>query len=253
MQSLNAAFEVISDPVRRAEYDRTLVPTEADTTRHSGGSASIRSWIRSGKQNLSHLVDRIDPVRKITPARWIARGAFVLLVLWALNLDREPSLHADTPFANSSNNASKSSSDPVKSVFQRPTLAPDGTPWPVQAANIPGYPTAFNDGKSVITLDNSRNTEDVFVKLVSLDGSTPTSVRHVYIPSHHTFECRNVPKGKYEIRYQDLGSGLMAKSATFDVVESRTSQSVSFSAMKITLVRITETKTDRFRISASEF
>jgi hypothetical protein len=252
MQSLNAAFYIIGDPARRIEYDRWLADSVFHTVHRASISETVRGWISSRRQNLTHLVDRIDPVRKITPARWVARAAFVLLVLWALNLDREPTLHADTPVPNFPSDTFESG-HPAQPLFQRPALAPNGAPWPVHAADIPGYPTAFDDGKSVITLDNSRNPADVFVKLVSLDGSSPTFVRHVYIPGRETYECRNVGKGKYEVRYQDLGSGLMAKSPTFDVVESRTSQTVSFSAMKITLARVTETKPDRLRISASEF
>lgn len=253
MQALNAAFDVISDPQRRLDYDRCVARTENAQVKRATFSERVRSWIRSPRRNLAHLVDRVDPVRKITPARWIARIAFALFVLWALNLDREPSLHADTPLQTFADRSSNPTTVINLPSFERALHAPNGAPWPVHASDIPGYEIANDDGTSVVTLDNSRNPSDVFVKLVVLDRMIGTPVRHVYIPGRQIFVCKDVRMGKYEVRYQDLASGLITKSGTFDVVESKTDRTVSFSSMKITLARITETRPKGLRLSASEF
>jgi hypothetical protein len=52
---------------------------------------------------------------------------------------------------------------------------------------------------------------------------------------------------------QDLGSGLMAKSGRFEVIETRTEREVNFSVMKISLAHVTETKPEGMQIPASEF
>src|SRR5690606_35900465 len=59
-----------------------------------------------------------------------------------------------------------------KPGYIRPAAAPNGTPWPAGAAYVNGYPIDHNDGHSNVTVDNTRNDADVFVKLVSLDGAS---------------------------------------------------------------------------------
>jgi hypothetical protein len=251
MQALNAAFEVLSDDQRRADYDEWLLRFGKAPSIPVWHWKNIEAWLRSRRRELTHLAHTIKPVREITAARWAARIGFVALVLWGLNLDREPTLHADItpPFE---------SQTPVPaplpvSGFHRPLRAPNGTEWPVTAAEIEGYPVERNDGKSVVTVDNSRNHMDVFAKLVSIDGSSVKPVRHIYIPARSAFSCRNVTKGLYEVRYQDLGSGLTARSGEFEVIETRTDRTVNSSVMKITLARITDTRPAGLLISEHEF
>jgi hypothetical protein len=196
------------------------------------------------------LVDRFEPARKITASRWVARGAFVLLALWALNLDREPNLHADTAPITADREASRLPS--TAAPYHRPQRAPNDSPWPTGAAEIEGFPRDHSDGKSIVTIDNSLNAADVFVKLISLDEPTVTA-RHIYIPGRDSFECKDLRKGVYEVHYQDLASGLAARSGKFEVLEMRTDTTVSFSVMKISLVEITATKPHGLRISTSLF
>lgn len=250
MQSLNAAFEILSDPVRRSAYDAALQESESAAVKAPSIVEKTRTWMSSRRQNIGHLVDRFEPARKITATRWVARGAFVLLALWALNLDREPNLHADTP--PSSPNRDEVRLPPTAPPYHRSQRAPNGVPWPTGAGEIERYPRDHNDGKSVVTIDNSLNAADVFVKLISMDEPTMT-VRHIYIPGGGSFECKNLRKGVYEVRYQELSSGLAARSGKFEVLEMRTDTTVSFSVMKITLVEITETKPQGLRISTSHF
>lgn len=253
MQAINAAFEVLGDPVRRADYDQWL--TGLDHRRDNPLSAISRkfgSWLLSRRENLTDLVDRIKPVRDITAARWAARIGFVALVLWGLNLDREPTLHADTP------RSTPSQQDPLmvvssKPAIGRPANAPNGAIWPTVAGEIDGYSVDHNDGLSFVTIDNSGNPADVFVKLVALNNSGALPVRHVYIPARGSFECRNVRKGLYEVRYQDIGSRLAARSGSFEVVETSTPHAVNYSVMRIRLARITDTKPQGLKIPEGEF
>lgn len=253
MQAINAAFEVLGDPVRRADYDEWLLGLEQT----SGNTLSVFSkrvgkWMRSRGENFTDLVDRIKPVREITAARWVARIGFVALVLWGLNLDREPTLHADTP-SSKSNQHDRRTPLISRAAFDRPSHAPNGAAWPTVAGEIAGYPIERNDGLSIVTVDNAGNPADVFVKLVALENSSALTVRHLYIPARESFECRNVRKGIYEVRYQDIGSGLAARSGHFEVIETSTAHAVNHSVMRIRLARITATKPEGFRISQREF
>jgi hypothetical protein len=194
MQAINASFEVLADPARRANYDEWLARLGSSRSKPLSVLTRVSTWIRSRRGGLTDLVDYIEPVREITAARWIARAAFVAFVLWALNLDRKPTLQADTPPFSSFQRGSVSRL-PTEPVFHRPPHAPNGASWPIEAAEIADYPVDRNDGKSVITMDNSRNPADVFVKLISLDGELPAAVRHVYVPARGVFKCKDVRKG----------------------------------------------------------
>ena len=253
MQALNAAFEVLGDPVRRADYDKWLGGLEQT----SGSTVSVfakrvRKWMCSRRERFTDLVDRIKPVREITAARWVARIGFVALVLWGLNLDREPTLHADSP-SPTSNQHDRRTPLVTKASFNLPSHAPNGAAWPAVAGAVPGYLIERNDGLSILTVDNAGNPADVFVKLVALENSRATTVRHLYIPARESFECRNVRKGIYEVRYQDIGSGLAARSGHFEVIETSTAHAVNHSVMRIRLARITDTKPEGFKISQREF
>ncbi|HTO05407.1 MAG TPA: J domain-containing protein [Opitutus sp.] len=253
MQAINAAFEVLGDPVRRADYDEWLI--RLDHARGNPLSVVFRKfsgWIQSRSEDLTDLVDRIKPVREITAARWVARVGFVALVLWGLNLDREPTLHADTP--NSTlNQHDRSMPENRTAAITRPLHAPNGSAWPAQAGEIAGYPIDRNDGLSIVTVDNSGNPADVFAKLIALDHFGALPIRHLYIPARESFECRNVRKGIYEVRYQDIGSGLAARSGRFEVVETSTPHAVNYSVMRIRLARITDTKPEGLKILQREF
>lgn len=56
-----------------------------------------------------------------------------------------------------------------KPGYVRPRLADNGTPFPRSSGYIDGYPLNFSDGYSSVTIDNSQNGSDVFIKLFSLD------------------------------------------------------------------------------------
>ena len=62
-------------------------------------------------------------------------------------------------------------------------MAPNSEPWPSFAGYIKGYQQLHTDGFSTITIHNSQNDSDVFVKLVSLDSAQAYPVRQFYIPA----------------------------------------------------------------------
>lgn len=66
---------------------------------------------------------------------------------------------------------------PPKPAWVRPDSAPNGQPWPTTAAYVRGYQQLHSGGLSTVTVDNSQNDSDVFVKLVSLDGPNAYPVR----------------------------------------------------------------------------
>lgn len=139
------------------------------------------------------------------------------------------------------------------SKYVRPLTAPNGNPWPAKAAYIKGYPIDNDDGHSKVTVDNSRNDSDVFVKLVSLDGGAAYPVRQFFIPAHSRFTMNKVTANGYDIRYRDLESGKLSRSEAFDVEETRITDGVQFSDITMTLYKVQDGNFQTYELADSEF
>lgn len=116
--------------------------------------------------------------------------------------------------------------------------APNGTPWPVAAAYIEGLPQLNSDGHSEVTVDNSQNATNVFVKLVSISGSKAYPVRQFFIPAHGSFVVRNVRAGSYDVRYMDLSSGSKSGTPTFALTETAVEGGIEYSQYSLTLYTV---------------
>jgi hypothetical protein len=137
--------------------------------------------------------------------------------------------------------------------YVRAIAAPNGSPWPQVASYVSGYPKSHTDGRSNVTIDNSQNSSDVFVKLVSLDGDHAYPVRQVFIPAFKTFVVRNVRAGSYDIRYRDLDSGGLSRSEAFSLEETRTGDGIRYSDMTMTLYKVEHGNMQTFTLPESEF
>ncbi|MEY5018924.1 MAG: hypothetical protein RLZ22_12 [Verrucomicrobiota bacterium] len=137
--------------------------------------------------------------------------------------------------------------------YVRPALAPNGYPWPSFPSEMSGYAAYHNDGHSKVTVDNSRCSSDVCVKLVSLDYATPLPVRTFYIPAYCTFTCEKVRKGNYDIRYRDLHTGKLSKSEPFNLIETITNEGINYSTISLTLYSVANGNMNTEAISEDEF
>lgn len=251
MQTLNAAFEVLIDARRRAQYDHWLQDQERASAGLFRRLDRVGPAVRQFADDAGDWADRFAEGAKRFSTVWLAPIGLVAFLGWTLFVTRESVPPPDTARGH----AVFASSD-VASVavpYEAPRTAPNGSPWPIQAGEIAGYPVDCADGKSVVTIDNSRNPADVFVKLVWLEKDAATPVRHLYVPAFGMFNCKSVRKGKYELRYLDLSSGLVSRSEPFDLVETRTDRAVNYSVMKITLFKINENKSAANGLSVADF
>jgi len=141
----------------------------------------------------------------------------------------------------------------TQSKYIRSENAPNGTPWPQISSYIHGYKILNNDGLSKVTIDNSQNNSDVFVKLVSLNGPKAYPVRNIFILAYEKFTLDNVTAGKYDIRYRDLNSGHLARSESFDVDEISTYNSINYSDITMTLYKVLDGNMETYDLAESEF
>lgn len=142
---------------------------------------------------------------------------------------------------------------PPTPVYVRPTTAPNGQFWPTAAGYVQGYGKLHTNGLSAVTVDNSQNDSDVFVKLVSLNGSQAYPVRTFYIPGHGSFTLSKVTAGSYDIRYRDLGSGSLSRSESFRLEETPKDNGTEFSNMTMTLYKVRNGNMQTYNLAEGEF
>lgn len=108
-------------------------------------------------------------------------------------------------------------------------------------------------GYSSITVDNSQNNSDVFVKLFSLDTTPSKAARVFFIRAHDTFTVKNIRSGNYDVRYRDLTSDLLSRTEQFHLKEVRTKRGVQFSRLRLTLYKVLDGNMQTQPISEGEF
>jgi len=258
MAALNAAYETLTDSTKRREHDQWIAAVEAD-----GGATQQQSSQKStATRGQAFSIDETKLHQPPTPNRaallkagrfvahilrnwfWYGLGAFIL---WSLANDK-PSVPRPGPKPYQATPAV-----PAKPVYVRPSTAPNGQPWPSTAAYVQGYQRLHTKGLSTVTVDNSRNDSDVFVKLVTLDGAQAYPVRQFYIPAFGSFTLNKVAAGNYDIRYRDLDSGRLSRSEAFSLEEIPTNGGTQFSNMTMTLYKVEHGNMQTYDLSESEF
>lgn len=141
----------------------------------------------------------------------------------------------------------------ARPTYVRPATAPNGEPWPTHAAYVPGYPQDKTDGLSTVTIDNSQNDSDVFVKVVSLDGPNAVPVRSIFIPAHSSFTAKHLAPGPYDVRYRDLDSGHLWRSGQFTLEEITESDGTRYSEMTLTLYKVSHGNMQVYDLAEDEF
>lgn len=266
MQFLNNAYETLSDPVRRQQYDCFLAQTrQAETAATTANTAPPTR-----------------PQPRPAPAYQRPRRSFwhvlLLILCWDFRLTllavifagagiaslfeekrpkqpyspNPPRAATHTRFAPSTAVPidTPTTYRPVPPAFIRPTTAPNGRPWPVHASYIPGYQLLATGGLSSVTVDNTRNSSDVFLKLVSLNSVQAYPVRVCFIPAHSQFKFQAVAAGRYDVRYRDLSSGGYSKTVEFTLTETKTNPGTGVS---LTLYKVANGNMRTETIDESEF
>ena len=138
-----------------------------------------------------------------------------------------------------------------KPKYQRPILDPNGDPWPIRASTLTGSPILNNSGLSSISIDNSGS--DVLVKLFDLTSQTPRPVRWAFIPANSELKIENIDAGSYDVRYQDLDSGSILKSDSFELEQIDDYSGTQYSRITMTLYKVSNGNMQTYPISESEF
>jgi len=87
----------------------------------------------------------------------------------------------------------------------RSLIAPNGEPWPQESGYVDGFPLGNQGEDMQISVDNTRNSSPVLVKVYDLDRRS--NVRHVYLLPNESIVVDRLAAGKYEVRYQNIDVG----------------------------------------------
>lgn len=162
------------------------------------------------------------------------------------------------PYVSSTSSAldfQSQASDAAKSgsLYRRPETAPNGAPWPAVAGYVSDYPHSNTSGISKVTIDNSANDADVFVKLVERTVLANITARVFFISAGERFTLNRVSPGQYDIRYKDLNTGALARTDPFEVQELETYQGTRYSDITLTLHKVMGGHMQIHELSDGEF
>lgn len=248
MAIINASYEVLSDPEKRQNHDLWIAQQENFNTNNAtennqsrqtterNSSAPIPPEVGNRGRNVFGHIFR----------NWLWYGIAVIII-WNLVTDEPRSPQAGPkPYQSSPPPA-------AQQEYVRPIAAPNGQPWPNSADYVRGYQRFHTKGLSKVTVDNSQNDSDVFVKLVSLDGAQAYPVRTFFIPAYGKFTLNKVSAGNYDIRYRDLNSGGLSRSEPFQLEEVSTDNGTQFSNLRMTLYKVANGNMQTYALSEAEF
>lgn len=260
MAIINTSYDVLSDPIKRREHDQWIKEEETPTQTNNRSNQPSHQPAQATTQRaasqpilLALFVYLFDLVKRFVI------GAFIVVVLWgalacafwiigsAIDFFSVKSIEYTEPKTYQARSKS------VRQEYVRPLTAPNGQPWPTSS----GYVTAYNrlkaDGLSTVTVDNSQNDSDVFVKLYTLDDAQAYPVRQFYITAQSSFTLYNVDVGRYDIRYRDLSHGGLSRSEAFSLEETKTYNGVQYSNITMTLYKVQNGNMQTYGLSETEF
>jgi curved DNA-binding protein CbpA len=233
MAVINVAYSVLSDPAARREHDRWIAEAEAPalravrprTTLHApnahyqNGAAEPDGLAkqRARQAALDRRVRRaVVHVRRHRIAYGAAAAGAIGLLIFGGAMLFAPGIAlpiATMPAAQAA------------AGYARAPVAPNGQPWPARSGYVEGYEQKNRGGLSEVTIDNTPNDADMFVKLVSLDGPSAVPVRTFFVAARGRFTLADLRIGTYDLRYRNLASGALARSPAFILEEVRTTGS----------------------------
>lgn len=215
-------------------------------------------------QNLTgELLSALDtktPIKRLKNVWSVLNRSFylqggILGAVAALAIGFVSHVPTETAPITSSNQTASSASPSLspKPEYVRPIAADNGVPFPAISGYIDGYPVRLTDGYSTVTVDNSQNDSDVFVKLFTLGTNPPAPVRVFFIRASEKFTIENIKAGNYDVRYRDLDSGALARTDQFNLEEVETVGGIQFSKITLTLYKVHGGNMQTHTISENEF
>lgn len=128
---------------------------------------------------------------------------------------------------------------------------PSGRTWPSVAAII--GPDRTTGAPSQLTIDNSRSTSNIYVKLAVVMGSSRQDIQNAYIPAGKQLMLRGIQSGTYVVKYKDIESGCNSVSEPFQIEQRETYNGIEYTDMTITIYKVSSGNFNFSNIPESDF
>jgi hypothetical protein len=247
MAVINVAYEVLSDPSRRARYDRSIGLPGARGRGPAAGHAPSGAR-RAPHEGVRAWQAETEARRRRQVVRRLAAGslAFVALafagIVWLSGASApgwgwQQGGAALGPLGIPGDGAHAGSDGRIERHV-RPLDAPDGSPWPAFTAELTGPARRYADGDARLVLDNRLGDSDVYAKLLRVTGDGPVAARHMYVRARDRGLLADVRPGSYEVRYLVLDTGFAARSAPFELPGGEPSDAGQPAALRLDSVEV---------------
>lgn len=239
MQLVNRAYDVLSDPRKRAEHDFWI---EAQRRRRMQEELGIPTTLTYAQRRHTptQYYEEYQPQQNASGWQKLLLTGLVMislillvLVVWQgqswwntqnnLTQNQPPAQQTtETPTVNvhEINANAVAEAEPIPSNYTRPLNAPNGSPFPSESGYIDGYPQIMGLGNYAINVENIRNTSDVFAQLY--EKRSPQAVRTFFINTRSEFMLNQLDAGEYFVRYYQLDNGEYFDSESVTVTDNST-------------------------------
>lgn len=194
MKIINAAYEVLSDPKRRDEHDQWIANMEsssiesappatnapkpqahpAQPTKPSGSPSARSRWEISERRSTKR--NAVMSVAAFVLA--LAVGCGMGVYFWSsTSSTNSPTSRRGSIPTRVFVPAPASEPAPARPRYVRPSLAPNGLPWPLTSLYLTVHRAVDTADLSSLTVDNRQNTSDMLVKLFDRGFEHAVAVR----------------------------------------------------------------------------
>ncbi|WP_439518870.1 J domain-containing protein [Hydrogenophaga sp.] len=247
MQGLNESWNVLSDPVLRAEHDAWIAEQEAIrlpprrrrsrktvSVRRPGALASLSIFVAVSSVSVAVYSALSDDFRAPAVARPDAAERPLALV-------RVP----QTP--------ASAREHPKDDGRSGRALLEFGQALPKASGPIIGARQTKGAGRARVTIDNPHETAPVVAKLCHAVWSHCWPLQHVYIEPGGSFTLKNLSPGKYDVRHVNLDSGGIYRSGMFEVLEPEGAKGAYYTAERLQLQEPADGQSGATRIDLHQF
>lgn len=271
MQIINTAYEVLSDPVKREEHDswirkenwRSKVESEKNSSAARQKAPNRASSAPNVKVRANARI--LNPDAKVAAKRLLISivksigywGAIGGVIIGVIKILATPSSN-EIAIAETNYPASIIIPEDLKlpelslNCAGKQASYPDGRPWSSSAKVMTTRDK--RRGLSSLLLDNSRNDQDLYVKLVLVkDELTRNYARDAFIPARKQLKLLNVASGNYVVKMMNIADGCAQVSPVIDLTETRTDRGIEYSDHSLTFYPVINGNTHLRSLPSSQF
>ncbi|AOR64264.1 J domain-containing protein [Pectobacterium wasabiae] len=259
MQIINSSYEILSDPQKRKEHDSWIIKEtwreRAEATLKQNAQTKISTPTQKVKNDKNSFITKtIDLIFSIFSLLRLGFGLCVIgFVAYAII---SGIFKTSVSLTNNKNDNSQIIEPSKQKTFVNSSNICNAS---VKNRKWPITPTIFNqkdrrNGLSSLTLDNTRNNEDIYVRFTfEQDKNTSKFLRDVFIPAGNYAVLEKIPVGIYRVKTQNIKTGCVQISEPITMIERKTTTGIEYSDNSLTFYPVINGNTHFSTLPASQF